>query len=108
MTPHQFHPEKNLTSAIDRYAGEIRRHLGVIEYHLNKTGNPYLVGDKCTFADLMWVPWNNLAATFVMGPDFAKEWEKDYPKTWEWHQRLMNRDAVKRAFEIKAAASGQH
>lgn len=98
----QFHPEKNLTSVIDRYANEIRRVIGVIEYHLNKTGKEYLVGDKVCFADLMFLPWNNTALSGIMGEDFGKEWQEKYPKAWAWHQRLMARDAVRKTFDIKA------
>ena len=101
----QFHPEKNIQSAIDRYGNEIRRVLSVIDLHLNKTGKSYLVGDKVTFADLMFLPWNNGVATGLMGPDFAKEWEEKYPKCWAWHQKLMERSAVKKTFEEKAKVS---
>lgn len=101
-----FHPEK-LQSAIDRYANEIRRVLGVIELHLNKTGKAYLVGDKVCFADLMFIPWN-VTALRVMGEGFDKEWQEKFPKTWEWHQKLMNRDAVKKAFEMKEKAMASH
>ena len=73
--------------------------LSVIDYHLDKTGNPYLVGKNCTFADLMWVPWDNLIG-MAMGPDFAKEWEEKYPKCLEWHQRLMDRESVKKVMEL--------
>jgi glutathione S-transferase len=52
-----YHPEKNLTSCLDRYGNEIKRVLGVIDAHLKKTGTEYLVGDKCTYADLAFVPW---------------------------------------------------
>jgi len=52
----QYHPEKDLTSCLDRYGNEIRRVLGVIDAHLKKTGSEYLVGDKCTYADLMFMP----------------------------------------------------
>lgn len=103
-TLSQFHPEKNLTSVIDRYANEIRRVIGVIEYHLNKTGKEYLVGDKVCFADLMFLPWNNTALGGIMGEDFNKEWQEKYPKAWAWHQRLSEREAVKKTFEKKAEA----
>ena len=56
----------------------------------------------------MFVPWNVTAAGFSMGEGFAKEFEEKFPKCWEWHQRLMSREAVKRTFEIKAEASAKH
>ena len=98
----QFHSEKNITSAIDRYANEIKRVLGVIDAHLTKTGKPYLVGDKCTYADLMWIPWNNMVNGILLG-DYDKEWKETYPKCYEWHQKLIARPAVKKMMEAKAA-----
>ena len=98
----QYHPEKNLTSAIERYANEVHRVLSVIELQLSKTEKPYLVGDKASFADLMFLTWNQVALEGVMGADFDKEWQQKYPKSWEWHQRLMSREAVRTAFAKKA------
>ena len=100
----QFHSEKNITSAIERYRGEVDRVLSVINLQLEKTGKPYLVGDKCTFADLMFIPWN-VGALRVMGEDFTKEVQEKYPKFWAWHETLMSRPAVKKTFEIKADAT---
>jgi len=101
----QFHPEK-LPSAIDRYKNEIKRVWGVIDYQLNKTGKPYLVGDNVCFADLMFVTWNNLAVAGA-GQEFADELKAEKPKAWEWHQRLLERESVKTMEQAKAAASKQ-
>lgn len=111
----QFHPEKNITSAIDRYATEIKRVTGVIDSHLSKTGNQYLVGDKVCFADLMFVPWDRLALGDGMGPGGGlgdkfreTEWQQNYPKAYAWHQKLLERDSVKKTVEFmnKARAEG--
>ncbi|EME41305.1 hypothetical protein DOTSEDRAFT_73646 [Dothistroma septosporum NZE10] len=102
-----FHSEKNITSAIDRYKNEIKRIISVIDLHLTKTGKPYLVGDKVTFADLMFVPWNIVAADMLMGGSFAEEWQKTHPKAWEWHQSLASRASVEQAQEIKAKARAE-
>lgn len=93
-----YHPEKNLTSCLDRYGDEIRRVLGVIDSHLKKQGTQYLIGDKVTYADLAFVPWHWLLmyAPHMMGEDFEKEWQQKYPKCWLWNQQLMERDAVKK------------
>lgn len=45
------HPEK-IPSVLERYTKEILRVNGVIDLHLGKQGTGYLVGDKCTYADL--------------------------------------------------------
>lgn len=50
-----LHPEK-VPSAIERYRNEVIRILGVLNTALE--GKTWLVGDKCTFADLAFMPWN--------------------------------------------------
>ena len=75
--------------------------LGVIDRHLTKTGRPYLVGEKACYADLMFVPWNDIVP-ILMGPEFESEWKEKMPKCYEWHQRLVAREAVKRAAAAKA------
>lgn len=96
----QYHPEK-IPSAIDRYAKEIERVLGVIEFHLQSTGYQYLVGNKATYADLMWIPWNDLIP-FLMGPGF--DFKEKFPMTFDWIKRLGAKDAVQRMRMAKAKA----
>jgi glutathione S-transferase len=95
-----FHSEK-LPSAEARYANEIRRVLGVIDAHLKKHGTEYLVGDKCTFADLAFLSWNSLLGWLVPDLDTAKE----VPEFHAWNERLMARPAVRKVFEDKAKAN---
>ncbi|KAI9786523.1 MAG: glutathione S- transferase, nitrogen catabolite repression regulator [Peltula sp. TS41687] len=92
-----YHSEK-IASAEERYANEIRRVLGVIDAHLKKHGTPYLVGDKCTFADLAWVTWDALLGWLVPDLDTAKE----FPAFHDWNERLQQRPAVKKVLEEKA------
>jgi len=92
----QFHPEK-IPSAIDRYSAEIKRVLGVIDAHLTKTGQSYLVGSKISYVDLMFVPWNH-TLPLVMGEEFMKEFEKDSPKAYKWVQELEARKSVKKVY----------
>jgi glutathione S-transferase len=42
---------------INRYQIETRRLYGVLEEHLKKTGSEYLVGSKCTIADIAHFGW---------------------------------------------------
>jgi len=95
-----FHPGDKIPSAIERYGNEIRRVLGVIDLHLSKTGQEYLVGNKVTYPDLMFIPWNGMLG-FIVGPEFDAEWKEKYPKSWEWNQKLMSRPAVKKVLEEK-------
>ncbi|KAL0257752.1 hypothetical protein SLS55_006915 [Diplodia seriata] len=99
-----FHPEKNLTSAIDRYANEIKRVVGVIDRHLKKTGNPYLVGDRVSYADLAFVPWH-MGLGFLT-PDW--DYAKDFPTFAKWNQSLLDRPAVKKIADDKAMAAQKH
>lgn len=100
-----FHPEKNITSAIERYANEIKRVTGVIDAHLAKTGQQWLVGNKCTYADLAFVPWQ-MNVPMLLGEDGAKL-EQDYPNYSAWNKRLLERESVKKIAEDKAKAMSQ-
>jgi glutathione S-transferase len=83
--------------------------IGVIDSHLKKTGNPYLVGSRCTYADLAFVPWHwlLLMPPNLMGESFASEWERDFPHAWAWNQRLHERASVTKAREERKKAMGQ-
>lgn len=78
----------------------------MIDYHLTKTGKPWLVGDKICFADLMFVTWN-VVALGVLGEEDKKELREESPKTWDWHHRLMERESVKKAYEAQEKAKAQ-
>jgi glutathione S-transferase len=84
--------QKNITSAIDRYSNEIKRVTGVINAHLKKENTPYLVGDKVTYADLAWVPWQKDYARLM--PDW--EYEAEVPEFVAWNKRLLERASVKK------------
>jgi glutathione S-transferase len=101
-----FHPEKNLTSVLERYSNEIKRVVGVIDRHLKQQGTEYLVGDKCTFADLAFVMWHQTMPRLVDGWDYQTE----MPTFHAWNERLQSRPAVKKIFEekAKATAAAQH
>ncbi len=58
----RFHPEK-FPSAVERYQKEILRVVGVLNDVLSKQG--WLVGDKCTVADLCLIPY---VALLYMSP----------------------------------------
>lgn len=41
----------------DRYRNEARRLWRVVDKHLAESGSQYLVGDRCTIADIALSPW---------------------------------------------------
>ncbi|KAI2472649.1 glutathione S-transferase [Annulohypoxylon bovei var. microspora] len=96
-----LHPEK-IPSAVERYANEIKRVLGVIEGVLAaKPANAqWLIGDKMTFADLAWVPWNfRLSETLLQSWD--EVWEGT-PHVRVWHERMIELPSWKRSMEHRA------
>jgi hypothetical protein len=56
---------------LERYGAEIWRVTGVLDAHLKKTGGEWLVGEKCTYADLSFVPWYWLCPV-IIGESFEK------------------------------------
>ncbi|KAH7140951.1 glutathione S-transferase [Dactylonectria macrodidyma] len=82
-----------------RYLEQTVRVFGVLDTILKE--KEYLVGDKCTYADLAFFPWNKAA---LFGPFFKDAlWDEykiqeKYPNFLAWHERLSSRPAVKRAY----------
>lgn len=97
-----FHHEQ-LPSAIERYQKEVERVVSVIDLHLSRTGSQYLVGDKCTIADLAFVPWGNNVTWLLKGRDIFEGGK--YSAYKAWFDRLLARPAVDEMVKEKAAAS---
>ncbi|RYP42189.1 hypothetical protein DL767_000353 [Monosporascus sp. MG133] len=92
-----LHHEK-LPSAIERYRGEVKRILGVLEKRLE--GRQWLVGDKMTYADLAWAPWNDrIDAVTSCQPDEKFE---GFPRVKAWHERMTTRPSWGKAMETRA------
>ncbi|KAE8151596.1 glutathione S-transferase [Aspergillus avenaceus] len=90
-----FHPEK-IPSVIERYQNEVHRVLGVLNTVLD--GKTWLVGDKCTFADLAYLPWNsrlNMVLQTAVGVDPLDA----YPNVQAWQRRMESRDSWKKSKE---------
>ncbi|KAL9627522.1 MAG: hypothetical protein Q9204_006506 [Flavoplaca sp. TL-2023a] len=91
-----LHPEK-LPTAIDRYSNEVKRVLGVLEKSLHN--KQWLVGDKCTYADLSFVTWND-RMDIVLGVPDSKPL-KEFPNVEAWHNRMISRGSFRKAMEIR-------
>lgn len=95
----KFHHEK-VPSAIERYVKEINRVTGVLEGHLSRQkvaadgDGPWLVGGKCSFADLAWIPWQ-VIVTAIIQPEDGYTVE-DYPHVKNWLDRMMARPGVQK------------
>lgn len=92
-----------MPSAVDRYKDQIKRVVYVLDKHLKEAETEYLVGNKVTYADLAFLPWDvhvDTRTTF--------ETEKNYPAYHDWHTKLLERPAVKKIFDAKKKAMEGH
>ncbi|RYP09703.1 hypothetical protein DL764_001129 [Monosporascus ibericus] len=92
-----LHQEK-VPSAIERYNSQLKRVLGVLDGWLE--GRQWLVGDKMTYADLAFLPWNDrIDAVILCGPE---EKFDGFPNVQAWHERMAARPSWKRSMDIRA------
>lgn len=96
-----LHPEK-ISSAIERYANEIKRVLGVLEIVLaaKPADAQWLVGDKMTFADMAFMPWNYRLSEVLM-QSWDEVWE-GFPHVRAWHEKMVELPSWKRSMELRA------
>lgn len=95
----KIHHQEQLQSAVDRYINEIRRVSGVLNGVLQ--GREYLVDDKCSYADLVFVSW------FEVVPWAAGDrvdLEKEFPNVHAWLSRLKSRPSVITGLGVKSEA----
>lgn len=90
-----FHPEK-IQSALDRYINEIRRVTSVLDRALK--GKDWLVGDRCSFADIAFLPWYQ-AVTARVVPEILTEFDN----VRDWIERIEARAAIAKVLKDKAA-----
>lgn len=91
-----LHPEK-VPSAIERYNDQLKRVLGVLEGWLEN--RQWLVGDKITYADLAFLPWNDRIDTVICCEPEQKF--AGFPNVRAWHERMISRPSWKRAMETR-------
>ncbi|KAF7941445.1 hypothetical protein EAE99_001082 [Botrytis elliptica] len=90
-----YHSEP-LESAKRRYAIETVRIISVIDKALD--GCEWLVGNKCTYADLAYVAWNASVGLFMQG---QPEWKpEEFPNFLRWQQSMMDRPSVQKALSF--------
>ena len=65
-------------------------------------GKDYLVGDKCTYADLSFIPWSAILAR--LPEEFKIDSKKEFPNYDAWLERITSRPAVKKIHADKDKA----
>ncbi|KAB8235822.1 hypothetical protein ETB97_011209 [Aspergillus alliaceus] len=85
---HRFNLDADDGVPFARKAIHLYLHL---EQHLQKSHNNYLVGKKCTLADLLHLPY--VAAAGSAGLDLER-----FPELTTWFDRVYQRPAVQKGF----------
>lgn len=88
----RYAPER-IEYGVNRYVNETRRLYGVLDTHLNKSTSGYLVGDKCTIADI--AHWGWVYAGFWAGVDI-----EEFPALKAWSERMLARPGVERGRHV--------
>ena len=95
-----------MPSAIERYAKEVNRVLGVLEGYLTRqkrehrgsagSHGPWLVGNKLSYADIVFIPWQKIVGVVLKKDEYN---EDNYPHIEEWLGRMTSRETVKTVLE---------
>ena len=103
---------EQVPSAIERYSKEINRVSGVLEGHLAQqkqehggsagSDGPWLVGNKLSYADLAFVPWQ-----VIVGPLLEKDVynEDNFPHVKEWMGKMTLREKVKSVLDTPLSST---
>jgi len=84
---------EDIPYGINRYQNETRRLYGVLNTHLEKSTSGYLVGDRCTIADIAHYGW--VASAFWAGVDI-----KEFPALEAWEERMTSRPALLKGRDV--------
>ena len=76
-----------------RYKNEVRRLYRVLDTHLSTSPSGYLVGDKCTIADIAHLGW--IALADWSGIDAAP-----FPHLAKWEQKMYTRPGINRGRNV--------
>ncbi|KGO77416.1 Glutathione S-transferase, N-terminal [Penicillium italicum] len=95
-----LHAEK-VPSAVKRYVNEAKRVTGVLdkwlakqkEAHAKDIGDgPWLVGNKLSYADVAFIPWQRTARGVYADDGFDVD---EFPNEKEWFERMTSKKPIK-------------
>ncbi|KAI1138562.1 glutathione S-transferase [Hypoxylon sp. FL0543] len=89
---NRYAPER-IEYGINRYKNETRRLYRTLETQLKSSTSGYLVGDRCTSADISC--WGWVAAAKWAGIDMS-----EFPVLDEWVQRMLKRPGVEKGRHV--------
>jgi glutathione S-transferase len=88
----RYAPE-HIEYGVKRYVNETRRLYGVLDKHLEKSTSGYLVGDKCTIADI--AHWGWVTSAGWAGVDI-----NEFPALKAWDDRMLARPGVEKGRHV--------
>lgn len=86
--------------AIQRYQDETLRLYGVLDKHLHDGGTEYLVGNKCTIADIATWPWVTLTRWALGGEPYPATPLDVFPTLKAWEERMFEREGVEKGRHV--------
>jgi len=89
---HRYAPEK-IEYGVNRYQNETRRLYGILDKHLSDNKADYLVGNKCSIADI--AHWGWIAAAGWAGINID-----DFKHLKAWEDRMWARPAVQKGANV--------
>ena len=88
----RYAPEK-IEYAISLYQNETRRLYGVLDKHLATSTSGYIVGEKCTLADISYWGW-------VVSAGWAGVDIDEFPHVKAWEERMLKRPGVEKGRHV--------
>ncbi|KAI1477551.1 glutathione S-transferase [Daldinia eschscholtzii] len=89
---NRYAPEK-IEYGINRYKNEVRRLYRTLETQLKSSTSGYIVGDRCTSADIACWGW-------VVTSKWAGIDMKEFPVLQEWVERMLKRPGVEKGRHV--------
>ncbi|TRX89515.1 hypothetical protein FHL15_009559 [Xylaria flabelliformis] len=89
---NRYAPEK-IQYGIDRYKSETRRLYRTLADALKTSTSGYLVGDRCTIADIACWGWVAVGKSSGVDP-------KEFPVLHEWVERMLKRPGVEKGRHV--------
>ena len=84
------------------------RIIGVIELGLERNGTGWLVGDRCTYADLAFVTWAAVGEGLFVQLGREQDRKTRYPRYYAWLAKLNERKVVSDALQSIADGRKAH
>ena len=81
---------------LERYSGEVKRLLGVMETQLSK--HAYIAGEEYTIADMAMFPWVGCLDWAYNAREHLEL--SDYPKVMAWYEQCASRPAAARGLLV--------